>query len=150
MFREGYVVEFRPPDASAWVGNFQPGGTQFYRVIEDLDAQAVLVVAGGQGYVVNEHTGQLLAEYDSDISFMEKHNKSGILIVGGNTNFTAYRDHIVFWRTRRISWDGFRNLRIAEDEIQGEAWCFDDTWHPFSVSLSTGHSTGGSYYEPSA
>lgn len=148
LFREGYVVEFNPPDANAWVGNFQSGGTQLYRVLEDLDGEAVLVIAGGQGYVVNERSGQLLAQYDRDINFVETHKQSNTLIVGSNKDFTAYRNNAVLWRTRRISWDGFRNLLVTGEEIQGEAWCFDNTWHKFSVNLSTGYLTGGSYYEP--
>ncbi len=149
MFREGYVVEFNPPNASVWVGNFQPGGTRFYCAVEDLDDEAVLVIAGGQGYVVNERSGQLLAEYDSDIEFVETH-ESGALIVGSGTDFTAYRNNAVLWRTRRVSWDGFRNLQMAGEDVQGEAWCFDDTWHKFSVNIRTGQSTGGSYHEPGA
>jgi hypothetical protein len=44
----------------------------------------------------------------------------------------------VQWRTKRLSWDGIRNLSIAGDFVRGEGWRYDETWHQFTVSLDTG------------
>ena len=141
-------MEFNPPDAAAWVGNFQPGSTSLYRIIEEPGNETVLVIAGGQGYAVNERSGALLAKYDSDIEFVER--CAPTTVAGDNLGFTSYLDGRLLWRTRRISWDGFRNLRVEGGSIFGEAWCFDDTWHSFSVDLLTGQASGGSYIEPAA
>jgi len=147
-YREGFVVEFNPPGATAWVGNFQPGSTSLYRIIEEPANETVLVIAGGQGYAVNERSGALLATYDSDIEFVER--GASTTVIGDNLGFASYLDGGLLWRTRRISWDGFRNLRVEGGLIFGEAWCFDDTWHLFSVDLLTGQASGGSYTEPAA
>jgi hypothetical protein len=52
----------------------------------------------------------------------------------------------VVWHSRRISWDGFDDLRIEGARIVGLA--FDpmmEAWVPFAVDLLTGASEGGSY-----
>lgn len=49
------------------------------------------------------------------------------------------------------TWDGFDERNIAQSEIKGLAWSpVDDQWHPFRVDLSTGKSTGGSYFTEDA
>ncbi len=148
MFREGFVVEFNPVGSPAWVGNFQPGSTSLYQIIQEPESETVLLIAGGQAYAVNERSGALLGAYASDIEFVER--SASATVTGDNLGFTSYLDGRLLWRTRRISWDGFRNLRIEGGSICGEAWCFDDTWHSFSVDLVTGQASGGSYIEPSA
>lgn len=145
MHREGYVVEFTPSGDPSWVGNFQPGGGILTGIFEFLESQSVLVVARGQGYLVDAQTGALLGQYESDIAIALPIT-AGVL-VGTSTDFSAYRGGIRVWRTRRISWDGFRNLSIKTDNVLGEAWCFDDSWHKFKIELANGEVEGGSYYE---
>jgi anti-anti-sigma factor len=56
MHSEGVVVEFRLGNNQTWVGNFQPGqhgGNGYSAVTAHPDGHHVLVVAGGQGYVVD-------------------------------------------------------------------------------------------------
>jgi hypothetical protein len=53
----------------------------------------------------------------------------------------------VIWHTRRLSWDGFDQLRIGDAEVTGLAWSGgDDAWHPFRVNVATGRSYGGSSF----
>jgi hypothetical protein len=47
------------------------------------------------------------------------------------------------WRTRRLSWDGLRNLVVIKDFVHGEGWSPDGIWHKFEVSLDTGEAVGG-------
>ena len=101
-FREGFVVEFNPPDDDSWVGNFQPGISSLYRVLEEPAEEAILVVAGGQGYVVNERTGALIFEYGGDIDFVERPAGIGMTILGDLVGFSAYRDGGLVWTSRRI------------------------------------------------
>lgn len=55
----------------------------------------------------------------------------------------------VVWHTRRVSWDGFRDVRIERLTLTGEAWSpIEDRWLPFSVDLRTGRAEGGSYTGP--
>src|SRR4051794_19170072 len=51
--REGFVVRFTSPDGGSWVGNFQRGLSRYDDLQAHPDGRNVLVVAGGQGYVVD-------------------------------------------------------------------------------------------------
>ena len=58
----------------------------------------------------------------------------------------AFRIRVYAWQTRRLSWDGLRNLALDGDDLIGEAYDpTDQSWHAFSVDLSTGEAQGGSY-----
>jgi hypothetical protein len=147
MHRDGYVVEFNPSQGQSWVGNFQPGGGNLSDLEEFTANQTTLVVAKGQGYLVDIQSGTLIALYESDINFLLKSAATELVIAGTATDFSAYTGIGKVWTTRRISWDGFRNLVVNGGELVGESWCFDDSWLPFKVDLSNGIVTGGAYYE---
>lgn len=151
MHREGLVVEFgadEPPTSARWVGNFQPGRTRFSAVFTDAEGLEATVLAGGQGYRVNVVTGALLGEFGGDIESAIDVPGLGCVVFLSPTDVELHRTGgSAVWRSRRISWDGFRNLSLQGDELKGEAWMFDDTWHPFTVALATGVVEGGSYYE---
>jgi len=53
------------------------------------------------------------------------------------------------WHTRRISWDGFKQVQLSSTKISGLAWApWDPEWTPFTVDLRTGRVEGGSYNGP--
>lgn len=149
MHREGCVVAFGDGDGERWIGNFQPGGGQFTGVFADHDALVACVFSCGQGYAVSMKTGELLAEFGGDAdSVIEIRHRRSILLCGA-TDFQLHRtdDGSLVWRARRISWDGFRDLKVEDDKLTGEAWMFDDTWHSFVLNLESAEAVGGSYDE---
>jgi hypothetical protein len=145
MHREGYVVALLPDSEPAWVGNFQPGATTFNDVIVDSAQGEALVIAGGQGYVVNLSTGKLIDRIGGFIQDSIELPDRQRYVFSTATDFDLYRNGKIIWRTRRLSWDGFRNVVVQGQILIGEAWMFDDTWHPFVVDLSSGTASGGSY-----
>lgn len=151
MHREGLVVEFgadAPPTSARWVGNVQPGRTRFSAVFTDEKGLEATVLAGGQGYRVNVATGALLGEFGGDIESAIDVTSLGCVLFFSPTDVELHRKgSSAVWRSRRISWDGFRNLSLQGDALKGEAWMFDGTWPPFTVALATGGVEGGSYYE---
>jgi len=60
--REGYVVEIRPNKGATWVGNFRPGFSGFSGTYRHPNGCDVLVVSGGQGYVVDPEMQALRGE----------------------------------------------------------------------------------------
>jgi hypothetical protein len=55
------------------------------------------------------------------------------------------------WKSRRISWDGFRKVSLDEGVVRGEAYApqgVDGTWYSFAVNVRTGEVRGGSYSGP--
>src|SRR5262245_57480504 len=51
--REGFVVRFTDDDGDRWVGNLQPGLGGINAVVDHPDGRRAIVVAGGQGYIVD-------------------------------------------------------------------------------------------------
>lgn len=54
-----------------------------------------------------------------------------------------------WWKTHRLSWDGFKGIEIAEKTIYGLAWNAPlQYWQPFRIEMATGEVRGGAYSEP--
>jgi hypothetical protein len=71
------------------------------------------------------------------------------LIIGNGLWFEALAASGMSWRSRRLSWDGVRNVRIDDSRLRGEAWNpVDDCWNEFTLDLQTGDVVGGSYNGP--
>jgi hypothetical protein len=63
-------------------------------------------------------------------------------------HFVRLGQNGVLWHTRRLSWDGFVEVRLTRESIEGMA-CYPQREEPkaFRVDLQTGRSSGGSYSE---
>jgi hypothetical protein len=143
-YREGLVV--RIADAGhEWVGNFQPGLSRFSAVEVLPNGKHVLVVSGGAGYIVDPATRSLMRELGGAIIGLLRYESANLLVVNHQgIAFEAIGSSGTVWKTARISWDGFRNVRVAADEIVGEAWRpFGQEWVPFSVNILNGQVEGG-------
>lgn len=149
-FREGFVVEFVGNGGERWVGNFArfwDGGET--SVHTELGCRAVVVVAGGSGYLVDAEARRLVREIGSDIKHIWFDRDLRAMIVSNGLWFEAFDAENFGWRSRRFSWDGIRNLKQSGRTLTGKA--FDpitDRWLPFSLNLATGDVEGGSYTGP--
>ena len=150
MHREGLVVRFRQGDGSNWTGNFQRGFGDAETVLSHPNGHGVVVLAGGTAYIVDPAKQQLLRSFGADIQFAERLPDSTNLVLGNGLWFECLTSDGSGWRTRRISWDGMRNLElVGSDGLSGEAYSpLDDDWHSFILDLRSGHVTGGSYNDP--
>lgn len=147
-FREGMVVEFRSEDVS-WVGNFAPRWHPETSVHLDLGERAVVVIAGGAGYVVDALQRTLVRAIQMDVVRIWFEPNLGAMVVSNDLWFAAFNDRHVLWRCPRLSWDGMRDVECAEGQVTGEAYSpLDDTWRRFQLDLSTGVASGGSYNGP--
>jgi hypothetical protein len=144
IHREGFVVEFFPTENRAsWVGNFQRGGTQLNEVVEHPDGSDVIVIAGGECYVVNVENRQLKDNFGGYFNVIIPVPEKDILIFGSSIDFEAHGSSGRVWRSGRISWDGVRLLKLEGDTLTGEAWSFEDVWIPFSLDVNSGEHKGG-------
>lgn len=127
--REGFVVEFNNEDGSSWVGNFLSGSSGECNVMWHPDGLHVLVFAEGDLWSVDpfSKTAEELAGGCSAVWPLD----SGDLLIqeSGLYFFRLGREGIV-WRTSRISWDGFQNVRIESNKLRGEAWSPFGDWSP--------------------
>ncbi len=145
--QEGYVIEFCPDTSAAWVGNFRRGWGGYEGVCLHPNGSDVVVVASGDGYVVNPRTRELKGEIPGHIDYLwQVSNPSGFVYDRQGLAFVRIGPGGVYWHSRRLSWDGFRDVAFSVERIAGLAWePPDDRWCPFEVELATGHSKGGSY-----
>ena len=129
---------------ASWVGNFQRGNTSLDAALAIPGSSRVLVIAGGEAYEVEPSSRSCVRMFGGSIEELLEHD--GRLVLSNGIWLEAFGAEGFIWRSRRISWDGFRNLRVEEGEVLGEAWNpFEDECVPFAVDLSTGEVRGGSY-----
>ena len=144
--REGFVVRFETDDGQSWVGNFQRGSSRFETVIDHPSGREVIVIAGGQGYVVNPEDRSQRTYWASNIEEVIRVADTGLLLVSNGLWFEAIERGGTVWRTRRISWDGLQDVRLEGNRLRGQSWSpIDDCWAPFEVDIETGSVRGGSY-----
>ena len=143
-YREGFVVEFQDENAT-WIGNFIGGGTDFDRVLEHPDGRSAIVIASGLGFTIDPHAREATSMFGGLITGVVYSGRDRI-VFSTFTEFEAHGPAGREWRTRQLSGDGFRFLRIEGATLRGEAWSpSPDTWREFSVELATGEATGGAY-----
>jgi hypothetical protein len=148
--REGFVVRFTPDDGSEWVGNFAGGLSSFDHVCDHPNGRDVVVVAGGQAFVVDPATRALVESFGGQIEEVIPVPELGLLVFGNGLWFEALGPSGRCWTTRRLSWDGMRELRREGLRLSGEAWypMAGGYWVPFEVNLASGECSGGSYEGP--
>jgi hypothetical protein len=146
-FREGLVVEFTVPGGGAWIGNFEEQDAHGYSgVWTDLGPKAVVVVAGGAGYLVDAVKRRLIRELGSRIQHAWFEPELSAMVVSNGLWFEAFDGDRVLWSSRRLSWDRMRDLKRSDLVVAGEAYTpVTDEWLAFRLDLSTGTVEGGSY-----
>lgn len=148
--REGFVVRFTPASgAPSWVGNFQPGFSTFSAVADHPDGRSTIVFARGVGYVVDPETRRLRELLPSMYAGSWWLADLALLLLDQQgIAFEAIGPEGRRWVSRRLSWDGFRNLTFVGARLQGESWSpIDEAWAPFELDLLSGEASGGTYPE---
>lgn len=147
--REGLVVEFAPNAGGAWVGNFQPGIGGVDDVRSHPNGRDVLVIANGSLWIVNPATRTADEVASAVFDVWPVTNPDGYLLNNQGIGFLRLSADGVMWKSRRISWDGFSDLRFEGERLTGQSWSpVEDTWLPFELDVRTGRVEGGSYTGP--
>jgi hypothetical protein len=140
--REGYVVEFTTGSGQSWVGNFQPGITSLYAVFEEPTTGDVTVIAGGQAYVVMPAAGRLKREYGGGIEKVSPLPELNAVLISNGLWFELCRGAEELWCSRRLSWDGMRNVTVEADCVRGEGWKYGRNLAPVRSPTSYRHCEG--------
>ena len=149
MFSEGLVVNFKFTDGTSFVGNFERGLSSYDHCIRHPNGRHAIVIAGGEGYVIDPYARQIISLLGSAITDSFPHpSKKAIVLNNQGLSFTAIGPAGQLWQSRRISWDGFRSIQMIGTMLTGEAWKpYDEGWCAFQLDLETGEVVGGSYPE---
>jgi hypothetical protein len=150
-----WVRFFDEASGLEWVGVFGSGEpSRFFAAIPfgDDDGQTVLVVAGGQGYVVDAASGELFRRtpwFYSQAAVPVP--ASGFVIVADDTEMWAagrtsdariWRaeprpyDHDEVRPAHRLALDGIVIDQATPEEVRGKVW-EGDGWYAFRVVLQT-------------
>ena len=146
--REGLVVEFAGADGTTWVGNFRPGLGGLDAARSHPNGALVLVASAGALWCVDPDSrfAEQIAPAVCEIWELES---GDLLFDTQGLAFVRLGRAGVVWHTRRISWDGFQDIQLEAEHLNGEAWSpIEDRWLPFSIDLKTGRVAGGSYNGP--
>jgi hypothetical protein len=149
LHAEGLVVRFMASDGASWVGNFQRGGMDYDRIDHHPNGKDALIIASGQGYVVDPVNQRLVGLLGGGIVDLFDHpSQRAVVLNQQNLSFVAIGAAGNIWQSRRISWDGFRHIAVVGSKLSGEAWSpHNGEWCPFVLDLQTGTVVGGSYPE---
>lgn len=145
------MVEFISDSGDIWVGNFAKGWISGLNAIHcELGAKAIVVVAGGAGYIIDVNERRLVRDLFGNIQDILFVAEFGAIIVSNGFWLEAFNAHQIIWKSRRFSWDGIRHIACSGVIVTGEAFDpMSDKWFPFRVDLSSGEVEGGSYTGPS-
>jgi len=144
-FSEGLVVRFTPTDGERWVGNFALSWKLPSGVHEQFGEHAILVVAGGDVFVVDAKAQTAVLEFvcaknirfEADLDVFLITDDCYVAVLGRSG---------VKWRSRRIAWDGITDLERRGRSLHGLAFDIGEQPPvPFTIDLETGRVTGGSY-----
>ena len=142
---EGFVVRFILGDGSSWVGNFQRCLSRFDVVVPHPNEVDLLVIAGGQAYVIDATSRKRKNVFGGAIVGAHVVAERSLVILNHqNIAFEAIGVAGRAWESPRLSWDGFKEVLVDSEKIRGLAWKWDDTWHKFEIDVATGRSLGGS------
>jgi len=151
--REGYVIEFFPDTPDAWIGNFAPGHGSVEGIHRHHNGTDLVVFSSGRGYVVDPRTRQLKEEVGEALLYVwAVADPPGFVIDDAGVGFIRLGpDGGTYWQTRRLSWDGLKDVVFDAARITGLGWvAAGDMWLPFEVDVATGRSRGGGYTMPDA
>ena len=146
---EGTVVEFAS-GTGKWTGNFAPGSGELSTAVPHPDGRRVLVVAGGDIWMVDPDTETAEQVATSVVDLWRVGTPEGSVLNLQGLAFAHLGPTGILWHTRRLSWDGFKDIEMIDARLTGAAWSAvgPPEWVPFEVDLSTGRSTGGSFDVP--
>jgi hypothetical protein len=136
-------VRFVTDDPTEWAGVFGNGDMAKHRkAVLFGDERTAMVIAGGQGYIVDAQTGELHHKTDYDC-FCDAVTVPGrqFVIACDFTNLYAVAKGGVVWRSSRIALDGIKLDSATETFLAGQGWEIDG-WHPFTLSIDDWHVQG--------
>jgi len=145
-FSEGLVVRFDTATNGVWTGNFQRGLSKFDKVIAHPNSRYVIVISGGDGYVIDPELQKAVQKFGGYLTYFESLREPEMFLFGDNNSFSAFGRDGELWSSGRLSWDGFRDILCDGSTLRAEAYSpMGDLWYPFELDLLTGIATDAIY-----
>ncbi len=144
MHSEGLVAEFWSESSNeSWIGNFQRGNNLFDHAVQHPNLVDVLVIAGGEAYVVNPGGRTLQETFGGTFETIIAVPDQSLFILGTSVDFEALGSKGRARRSARIALDGITSMKLENGMLTGEAYTLEDQWIPFTLDVASGEFTGG-------
>jgi hypothetical protein len=147
FYSEGFVVRFFKSDGSDWVANFQPGFGGHSGVYDLAEPNKFAVFAKGTCYIMTTEDSKPLETLGG--SFQQVLiNKTRQLILIDVTDISVIEPTGQHWNSERISWDGFKDIKLIENVISGlsfDPMDRENEWISFTFDILTKEINGGSF-----
>lgn len=89
------------------------GSCRFNCVLEVESTFHVIVMAGGQGYIVHVRNGLLLKHFGGDIENLIRIPELRSTLVSHGLWLRLFKGEAEVWCTERLSLDGIRNIQVS-------------------------------------
>jgi hypothetical protein len=126
--------------ALSWIGSFERGHQCVSTISMMPDGKHLFVSAGGAGYVIEASSRTLVETVGMDVvGVLRDEPPTLFVVVHGGRSLEMFDRNGRVWKADGISSGGFRQLRLSDDALAGEArqWWWEG-WVAFAVSLATG------------
>lgn len=150
VYSEGFVVRFFKSDGTNWVANFQSGWTNFNKVCDFPENETVIVIAGGNGYVMSPEENIPKFSFGLTIEQTLQTEDGSLICSDGLTILFFDNSNGEFWQSERISWDGIKDLLYSNGMLHGKSYDplnSTENWTDFSIDLKTKKISGGSFQD---
>jgi len=141
------VIEFIPEVSLPWVGNFRQFSAGLPNTVHlELGSPAVVIVAGGAGYVIDCEEHRLIRDFSIPVEHCWHQPDVDALIISDGLHFEAFNATRTLWRSRRVSWGGIKIIDRSGTIVRGEAYDpMSNTWQSFQLNVLDGIVEGGTY-----
>lgn len=148
FYSQGFVVRFFKSDGSDWVANFELGLGGLSGVYDLPDKPNTFVVfANGTCYFMTPENTKPIKTIKGgfqQLFFSDSHQ----IILLDFIDVTIIETDGQHWNSERISWDGFKDIKLIGDNLSGLSYDPMDKsneWIVFVFNIKTKQITGGSY-----
>ena len=114
-------VKFTDDEYLEWCGVFSLGIKSIYSFVVRIPRKPeFLIIAGGQGYIVNVNTRELVAKTEwDDIQSIIYNEEEDIFVVTDGLRLGTLKNNNINWQSNRISLDGISFINSGGPIIKG-------------------------------
>ena len=151
---EGYVVKFYKNDGSTWIANFPKGESNLSFVKEISKNNYILVISGGDGYLMNPNHHKPVKKLQYFAEEMIERDDGRLILVSITDIMFLDENAAIEWE-KNIGLDGIKDLKLDDNKLIG--YCYNifidyeknnDLWVKFTIDLDTKEVEGGCYNFP--
>ena len=133
------VVEILPDLGEEWLGCFQPGKSEFSGVYQHPNRIDLIIISGGQGYIINPETHRLKETVGGEIIEAIELPERRTILFQDTLGFISYYETGFLWRNQTLSWHSIRQLKLDGGLLVGECQrSINANWEPFWLDSHTG------------